>query len=925
MSPHKRWTLILLAAAFSLLDVARGEPAGRTGVLRLTLDESVPLSARGLPRGLRDFELELTWRDGKLSRDVWAYLFATPGLEHRGRLLDVEQTDAKLKAKIELTVLPYPPLYTGGTGVIELDLDRDVHDYRGGYAARWSGLDEREAQALWDAMGAPGKALWLGGLRDGATASVLNVPRGGGPLGGPEVPPVAAHGRFVRLGDARDAAALPKHPRLLTDPQRWKALAERAKGHAAGELLAQLDRTLYPRDDAPAAGSPATRAAGHALRYALLGGAGDRDRCAASAAAALAGWKPNTASGDADPTLERARHVAGLALAYDLAAEAWDEQLRERVRNHLAERAWFFAAQTPPKDIRNIPFGKGAVFGKPVGPFDLRVATVRAAQGLAALAILDAPVPDGHPVDAARLRLALDVAARSVRRFLRTGLGRSGAGLGQYGLDAAIGLVFPFVRAYRSATGADLATGTGTPHVLGLSLTAAGQNFPGAPTSPVGDWLPAALVAAPDALRPAAKWYWRKHDYRPSDPWSGALAAAHFPYDAETVDPSSRREPAVAAHDRDAGVVAFRSGWTPGRSFAAQFNYAAATSRAAGRRGHFALRGLGRQWIVEPAKPGRFDWPAPRRQNTQQVYEGRWTSHRPATPTGPGRLGVAQAARSGSGSASMVASGYEEIDPPEGREKAEVEKSLVWRTLGVDYSGRSGAEALLVTVGGAVGLKDRRRVWEANLGDVPADRVKIEGVSFTVRPEGTNATLRGTVVYPPTAHLAYRPPQEDAGGRIQIGMVPPGVSNAEMLEESLEQKLKEVAETIRRRRPPRAQDEDEEDETAVRHDSPEEIAAAFDDIEIDVKFRVRRANERLRKRMQAEGKVLFNKIYRHVSSIKMGGGDRGPKAKNSCVVVLTVQTGEAPQVKVLPMDHPALLKVGPQIVHYREYLIRFGE
>jgi hypothetical protein len=139
-------------------------------------------------------------------------------------------------------------------------------------------------------------------------------------------------------------------------------------------------------------------------------------------------------------------------------------------------------------------------------------------------------------------------------------------------------------------------------------------------------------------------------------------------------------------------------------------------------------------------------------------------------------------------------------------------------------------------------------------------------------------------------------------------MLPPGMTNAEMLERSLDEK---TIDTDRLGDP--------------GYDPDREIRDLEEELDIDIAFNVKEREKKRRARLQAQGKVLFNKLYRHVSSVKMGGGDRAPKAQNSSIVVLTVQTGEPPAVRVTPRDSEALLSVGKQPVFYREYLITFGK
>jgi hypothetical protein len=272
-------------------------------------------------------------------------------------------------------------------------------------------------------------------------------------------------------------------------------------------------------------------------------------------------------------------------------------------------------------------------------------------------------------------------------------------------------------------------------------------------------------------------------------------------------------------------------------------------------------------------------------------------------PQHPGRIQSVRVFRDGSGSVAMAGQGFvdETGKPVESIGFPYEAKS--WRTIGVDYSGVSGAAALLVFVEGHAGLGDRRQAWEADLGDVPAEQVVIEGASFTVQPTGTKATMRGTVVYPVTAHIEYLPPAVGRGGRIRLWRSPPEKAADVQLEASLDRKIEEVSLAFKR-------------QIEANPDNDLKLALDLDLEEKTPQPAVAAARERQHLNYCA-------KLFKHTTSTSMGGPNRAPQARASWVVVLTVQDGPAPVVQPVSFEDPALLKVGDQVVEHQEYLLEF--
>ncbi|MFP4054260.1 MAG: hypothetical protein ACLFV7_10415 [Phycisphaerae bacterium] len=593
--------------------------------------------------------------------------------------------------------------------------------------------------------------------------------------------------------------------------------------------------------------------------------------------------------------------LSATACALDCAGASWSKADRARIAEHLVGWARRLAMQQRPARAEQALLRARQPLSGFAGKHDAKLAVLRAGQGLAAIAVQRA-----RPGAAAELADARTIARRSVRRFLQSAFGDAGAPTGQHGLTETLQIVALYVLAEKQLSGEDLAAGTGAKSLARWGLVTRGVGIDGRLTREDPRWLaPAAMLAdgrwARTCLQQMSEDKQRATGLR--DARLRLLAGMHHPTVAKgNRGPASAAGEArpAAAMDRDMGVVVFRGG-KDGADFLTTFHAASGPIDAAELRGHFTLSGLGRHWVRPVGNAEPLSWPNVRRANALQVYESLLTERKGVRPLGAGHLRRVRAFDGGTGgSVSMLAHGFAEVDGKKRNREVDDPASL-WRTVGVDTSKRSGAEMLLVTVGGAVGLKDRRRVWEIDVGDVPADRVQIDGRRFTIRPADSNATMTGTMVYPPTGHLSYLPPHDGTGGRIRCAMTPPGKTNDQMLEDSMADKLAEV------RRLAEGVHWEDGDATSI------EIEAAFN----------LPKDEPQSRQLQKDAQAILNKLFRQTSSVKMGGGDRFPKAVNSCVMVLTVQEGNAPTVTVADKNAQELLRVGDVPVRYREYLLTF--
>ncbi|MFW5733102.1 MAG: hypothetical protein ACOCZU_07795 [Planctomycetota bacterium] len=855
-------TIGLAATIFAVVAPAAG--ANPTGQIEVVLEDALPyVAARHTRNHLHDLHVTLTVRNGQLDGNAWAWSPACPAVEHPAVVTEGKLTADALEVTLTIDVKPVLPKFRGGKGVVTLSLRRDDSQLLGSYDANFVAPTPKELNDWWRSIGGGQRCPATAGLRTHRTHSVLRVPRRFSGAGGNAAQPVVARGA-IKFSQPHNGA----RGGLLMPDAKPPFADDRAR--PAVKVL-----TDEPND-------PFSLGVAHRVRP----GQGSADRAHKAGLANLAaletGWQKRTLT-----PLTFGRRLAHAAAALDLCGSEWDKKQRDAYAATLVTWARRGMMHRTPESIDDVP-PADFLLRQADGAFDTKIAVVRAAQGLAALAAQRA----GRPTT--DIRDPRVTARRSVHRYAETAFGRSGAPIGQHGLTEALPIIAMYVHAESRHPGAGVAADTGLTRVGKWGWITRGMGIDGKRLSENADWLPAATLLANGTLAGELRGAMEKAA-APASPSTAAMAILAM----ANVPAGDTPHRPTAAIDRTVKSVVFNDRATGATTL---FHAAAVPRIAAGRRGHFTVSALGREWICPPNSPAELHWPTARQSNALQAYRASITSRTGAAPLGAGRLMRVRAFDRG-GSVSMLAGGFQQLDEqgkPTGKEIDE--DTRIWRTLGVDTSGRCGAEMLLVTVGGATGLKDRHRVWEINVGNIPAEHVSIQGRTFTIAPPDANATLTGTMVYPPTGYITYRPPAEGRQGRIRCAMTPPGKTNEQMLQDSMAAKLNEIRKL--------AEGVDWEDPNTI-------------ELEIEAPFDIPKETTKDPARDQADAQAVLNKLFRHTSSTKMGGGDRFLRAIAGCVVVLTIQTGEAPPVVVAPKDARELLTVGDVGIRYREHLITF--
>ena len=877
----KRFILPALLPALLISSVC----AGDDGTLRLVLEGAVPtLAAPETPQALTAIAVDLDVRGGAIAPQAWGYLATFPGVEHPVQVAMGEGSLSKGKFKATLTIdlLPALPLTTGGKATFTIEL-ADVHSrWEGTYQGATTVPGAEELLEMAKKLGQRGQPIAFG-VKPGKTES--------SPGFALHAPPVRAIARWQPL------PPIPIQPGLL-DTAKLNIKTLKATLSGAGGEVGPLE--------------PGSCHGYLAAGWAALAASGDRAAVAKATETAQAAQTEIERRRDGrDPDLRLARELAGLAVAYDLLLKK--ESLGPAIRSVLASEAIRLSGLTQePGKPTTLLFGPKGELGTPANARDGRLAAFRAAALLAARAAL------GQEANAdPQLAAAAAIAGRSVRRWCTFGVGDAGCTASTAGFLSAWELVVPAILAERRAVGIDLAGGTGVGRIAGWSASCGGRSFDQTPGTDFG--LPFAAVLATDDLPLVAEALGHLA-WTPVNPWHALIASQPN---------TAKAAPSVAAkglirEDRLAGGFIFRSGWKTDSAILTMDGCIGAAPGAANRRGQITLAGFGREWLVRPTEPfGSFDHtPLPAKFNVLALGDAPLSGLPAVVAYHGGGLNRAQGKPDGSGSASFIFQGFLQPDPKTDLlmpydDPTYCYHPVQWRTVGVDYSGVSGAPVVIGIVEGVAGTADREQRLTLHIGDVPADRVhigtKVEGNelndgTFLIKPAGTNYTMKGTVLYPAFAWVGYKPPADGAPGRIELFRMKPQDANAKMANASLDKKLDEISDLI-------------EGTGAKKQQASESDDALARDVALDfVALERILGNSKERERLHME---FYAKINKHIRSAKMGAADVPPKARNSWVVVLTIQEGAPPAVAPLPIREDPMCTIGGQTMAYEEYLVRF--
>jgi len=526
-----------------------------------------------------------------------------------------------------------------------------------------------------------------------------------------------------------------EHPRLVFSKADLPALRAKAETPVGRAIVARLEALL---EREPAAIDVGFHAAGRGLLWLLR-----EDGREAAAAAELVEktvtdqllhpqmtkrrreGKPVALWDSQYKAIIKTDPAVGVALAYDLCHDAWDEAFRRRIAGALAAKA------------RELIRGGG--IGWNDSPYSNWHANTRSGAGLCALAVLN---DDG----AEAAQAGVEAALRGVRDYFRTQAGDRGwtqEGFAYYRYPLTHHLL-PFIQACRHAIGPDAlpAAPCDWYALFYAQLLLPAPAFGYVPiVNGAGIWennhyrsgdFAMGLGTVPAKSRPALLWLYDKWFGPAGDktfdvllPHHAIFALKDYPAEVEPADPGAVLAKVWA--DQKKGLYVFRNRWADGDDFVACFDMNLKPSSATHKpvcTGGFKIVGLGGRWAASG--------PSVKHRNGQNVVVSSDMHEK-----GPGERTFFQGRSDGSG---VVGVSLRRVHGT-GRGAD--------RSFAVDYSGESGAPGLFAVTDRLAG---RDIVWTMHA----MEPTTVAGNTFTIEA-GNGAAMRGTFICPADVRLAVHP------------------------------------------------------------------------------------------------------------------------------------------------------------------------
>lgn len=678
------------------------DPTKLSGNISLTLEKGLWKLWQEKPI-YQKITLDLVCDRGECQPKVWAYSPEfNKDVDHRGTV-KVTRIDNAWQLEVKMKIKSHP---WQKTPLEEADYTIELVPYKGKLIGSYTGkLNERS----------------LGGKASGTIA--------------PFYPQPIANRQPVQPRE---------HPRLIFRRNELPALREKAKTPAGKIILAQLHRKLaqqkiYYQGYVPNGGY---HAAGHCFLSAL-----NNDRQAAEKAWTIV---ENSMRQPGRRIFEQGPIVAGVAMAYDLCYNAWNEERLKRVTGWLAGQSiWLTNGDSPRRGWNSNAWSNWS-------------ARARSASGLAALAILHEPDKFfSSPTDVQKIA---DLAERNIIRYLNTAIGERGFGTegDHYTTEPWILSVFPYLEAYRNVVGKDLVAGSSAqwflPQYMMRMVERDGElyvptygrhrNYPGGTLFSLG------LGTVPERLLPGAMWFFRRSVGMEGDKTFGINSPFEVPFilKAYREDIAAKNPGEILNRvlvDQQKGFYVFRNRWRDSDDFVASIYLKKEPLNGSWSYpdvGSFRIWGLGGRW----AEPGISEkdgvWTD---ENVVVMPKTRaWNSSRPT---------FFASNIHGSGIVSLRTDNnvLKKSQSPTGI-------GLV-RSFAVDYSGAAGIPGLFAVVDKFVGSTEAEafgdKTWVMNT----EGKVTIDGQTFTI--EAVNGTtMKGTFVTPAKVKIAYE--KTKTGGKI---------------------------------------------------------------------------------------------------------------------------------------------------------------
>jgi len=612
--------------------------------------------------------------------------------DHEGTVVSISGEDPDLQLVLEV-IVNADAWVSGGAGAYGVSLTRDDDTYSGTYSGTYNG------QAV-------------SGSVTGERRPRFALPVPGHVPFGPE-----------------------EHPRLVFRKAELPMILERATLTEEGQaMLARMDAVLTVPDNY-CNRYPSWMAAGWAFKLLLTGDPVVAETTRTVVEAVMYGDPCNT------KMIRRAPRYMGIALAYDFAFNYWeanDPAFRREVCAWLEERALEIIAgggegynQHPASNWMGIAYGSLGTIAMAILGDELTYE-------------IGTPQEWTGPVRTARR--SLDLAEQGTRRWLQEGLGDhgwfgEGQGYLRFSLTAGMG---QFLHAYRTAMGLDAAQNGGAdmilPMVMLYSLGETNAGFgPGGWTDlrfqqeERSGCFNMLMGVSPDAYRGALRWKYDQlfglngdQTFNIFMPYQAAYALANYPFERNPVPPEEVMPQAL--FDTKTGFFVLRSDWTEtsdlragSEDFISTLYLKSSRHRStwqASPSHDFRVLGFGKQLAAIPHLEAA---------EANDLLGGICTYY--------------NLAADGSAVVTMDASDAY-------RNKFADIGVRATRSFGTDYSGASGAPALIAIADRITGATDPQ--WRLSL----AGTVSIAGRTFTAVHDA--GTVTGTVHLPEGASLELK-------------------------------------------------------------------------------------------------------------------------------------------------------------------------
>lgn len=522
------------------------------------------------------------------------------------------------------------------------------------------------------------------------------------------------------------ARAAEQHPRLFLTPARVKQIQEQAKidGSHHQVVLADL-KARWEKTDAGGAGegyAPGYRAVEAAFLSAVADNEADRQKYAAEAYKALAGW---TKTGSA--TLGKSMEGRCLAFAYDWAWPAWTEEQRATMR----KRVDAVLASLGAVSHSNLGGDRSSNF----------VGVIRGAELLLQLA-------SGADVKSERCAMLVGELRRYFDSFGDIGASQEGPGYTEYPAPFAFGAALA-AQQCGDATLVDAITKRHAFWKLVMYTRVAGpqtnlglQWGVGGGADYTEGWSSQLFAVCPAEHLPAYLWWYDRSVGRltpatmtrrfDADRHGTVWALIYYPVGVTAQDPTGTFPPAVAD---SRGYLFFRNHWQDGGTILASLTAQVHKDEKGWNQPEqlaINLIASGQRFIGGPAKDTKPE------AYSSLLVDGKYT-YKDATE----RMGKVVAFEAGKDG------GYAIVQGGQMYEKLGVKEAT--RHMLVNF--RPGNQAIIATLDRVKSATEHSYTWQANTG-VAVEAGKEAGRPFFLLKGSDSAFVKGWVMFPATAEVS---------------------------------------------------------------------------------------------------------------------------------------------------------------------------